>query len=79
MLNCHLPLFRAANLEKQGTMQNIFSHTPSARERSPLDAPREHPGPNARVKEEKRGQFLPPSTLCPLSKPNQEVGEAANT
>lgn len=26
-------------------------------------SPREHPGPNARDKEEKRAQFLPPSTL----------------
>lgn len=78
-LNCHLHLFRAANPEKQGIVQNIFSHTPSARERSPLDPPREHPGPSAGDREEKRPQFLPHSTPCSLSKPNQEVGETAHT
>lgn len=77
-LNCHLSLFMAANLEKQGRVQNIFSHTASARERSPLDRPEsiQDPTPGTR---QKRGlsSFLLP--LSALSKPNQEVSEAANT
>lgn len=78
-LNCHLPLFRAAKMEKQGVVQNIFFHTSSARERSLLDSPREYLGPNAGDKGKKRAQFPFHSTPCSLSKPNQEVGEAANT
>lgn len=77
-LNCHLPLFRAANVEKQGEAQNIFSCICAARERSPV-APSRNPGSNARDTQEKRAHFLPHSTLCSLRKPNQEVGEATNT
>ena len=71
-LNCHLPLFRAANLEKQGIVHNIFSQY------SPLDLPEsiQDPMPGTR-KIKGLSSFLLP--LCSLSKPNQEVGEAANT
>lgn len=73
-LSCHLSLFRAGGLKKQGVVQNIFSLTATAKEGSPVDTPRAPPAPNASDKEEKAQASVPPSFHSPTLEQTQPKG-----